>query len=652
MRVENVMNKPHNFIAFLIVSSFFWLIPLQSYGQENLAKGLQWLTTVQQADGSWDNWTGTVVRDTTAAADAFQILDSTSLSYIAALQWLATLTPVNTDYTARRLYAFSRSNYDFSTDVNYLLSGRNADGGWGLGAGHESSSFNTTLALQALKAANYPDQTLITNAINYLLSTQNPNGGWGFYAGDDSNVSMTALVSSTLQQFPQTTSIATTINKATAYLIAHQKADGGFATSTSSGQGASTVFETALSYLALIGATTDATVLGNAITYLTSAQLPDGSWNEDPYSTALALRALANVKPNLAITAADIAFSNSAPTVGQAITITASIHNTGTAQANNVLVQFYSGDPSHGGTLIGGTTIPSIPAFGSSPASILWTPTASSNVIFVSVDPLNAIDELNKTDNTASRNLTSATLPDLSISSADITFSPQIPLPADAVAITATIRNNGETGAGNFTVDIYDGNPSAGGVNIFSTTVPSLGSGSAVSLQTTSNFTAGSHNINVVVDKANSVIESSKTNNTAVKTLQVGNVNIDLMVTNYDITSIPVNPAEGDLVTINTTIHNQGDAAAKNVLVRFYLGDPDSGVTQTGSDINIPSVSARGMANISTIWNSTGHAGNNNIYVKIDPLNTIIETTKLNNKAFKTIQVAAQGLIWWYQLPI
>ncbi len=100
-----------------------------------------------------------------------------------------------------------------------------------------------------------------------FLFNQNSYGGWAFRQVQDdlqeSNVYITAMVSMTLQQFPQTTSIATAIHKAT-------------------------TFETAYAYLALIGETTDATVLGNAINYLTSTQLSNGSWEDDPYSTVLA----------------------------------------------------------------------------------------------------------------------------------------------------------------------------------------------------------------------------------------------------------------------------------------------------------------------------------------------------------------------------
>ena len=142
------------------------------------------------------------------------------------------------------------------------------------------------MELQALKAANYSDSTVLNQAINFLTTSQNADGGWGFSKDNPSNVYLTATVSATLQQFSQTTSIASAINKATLYLIAHQNTDGGF------GSSPSTVYEIALAYEALVNVITDATVLGKAVAYLTATQLANGSWNDDPYSTAFALKAL------------------------------------------------------------------------------------------------------------------------------------------------------------------------------------------------------------------------------------------------------------------------------------------------------------------------------------------------------------------------
>lgn len=57
------------------------------------------------------------------------------------------------------------------------------------------------------------------------------------------------------------------------------------------------MYETALTFEALVASgavgADKATNMQNAIAYLTNTQLPDGSWDDDPYSTALAPRALA-----------------------------------------------------------------------------------------------------------------------------------------------------------------------------------------------------------------------------------------------------------------------------------------------------------------------------------------------------------------------
>jgi hypothetical protein len=125
---------------------------------------------------------------------------------------------------------------------------------------------------------------------------------------------------------------------------------------------------------------------------MTATQLPNGSWDDDPYSTALALRALANVKPNLSVSSSNITFSNPTPTVGETIIISANIKNSGPGVADNVTVQFYDGDPNAGGVLIEERTITAIEAFGNSQTSINYTiPTASSKTIFIKIDPLNSV---------------------------------------------------------------------------------------------------------------------------------------------------------------------------------------------------------------------------------------------------------------------
>ena len=269
-------------IAVIWALSFF---SLPAYAQlPQIAYGLSYLTYSQSADGTWNSSMAETTAATVSTLESMKVLNQTaSTSYVSGISWLQGQSPQYVGYIAGRVLALNLGDGSVNALIPALDPLRNA---WGGGEGYEIDILDTSLALQALKSANYADLTLINTALTYLTTNQNSDGGWGFRQGDDSNVYMTAVVSMTLQQFPQMATIATAINKATTYLLAHQNADGGF------GDSPSTVFETALAYSALVAVSDNAAILGGAVNYLTSIQSANGSWNDDPYSTALALKAL------------------------------------------------------------------------------------------------------------------------------------------------------------------------------------------------------------------------------------------------------------------------------------------------------------------------------------------------------------------------
>jgi len=293
--LQTIVRSAMKMFCIIFVLAFVLCHGIAFAQSSSIINGLAYLHAVQSPAGYWGDVSEVPYNsfvDSCAVTETLKYLTETGTAYNSAIQWINSTEVSNNDYLFTKMLVLAQAGFNVSAIRDYLLSIKNDDGGWGVEDDFESDIKRTTLALQALKAVNYSDQTVIQSALGYLLSTQNTDGGWGFYQGDESNVYMTALVSITLQQFPRTTSNATAINKTTSYLIAHQNADGGFS-STSSGQGSgSTVYETALAYISLVGVTTDNTVLGNAVNYLTSTQSPDGSWLQDPYSTALALRAL------------------------------------------------------------------------------------------------------------------------------------------------------------------------------------------------------------------------------------------------------------------------------------------------------------------------------------------------------------------------
>ena len=184
-----------------------------------ISSGLSYLASSQNTDGTWNTASSEVeiTAATMSVIDTLKLLGQTAgTPYTSATAWLQAQTPQSVDHIAQRIRALGLA------DAAQLIPIRDSlTGAWGGDAGYETDILDTALTLQALKSANYSDTTIINPALVYLTTSQNADGGWGFYpstgsgqAGDGSNVYMTAVVSATLQQFPQMTAIATAVNRA------------------------------------------------------------------------------------------------------------------------------------------------------------------------------------------------------------------------------------------------------------------------------------------------------------------------------------------------------------------------------------------------------------------------------------------------------
>jgi subtilase family serine protease/prenyltransferase beta subunit len=623
----------------------------------SIANGVNWIKSVQSPEGYWGDASevsNNSFIDTSTIAETLKYLNETGPAYNSAVQWINAAEVSNNDYLLIKFLVLALAGYDVSAIRDYLLTVRNNDGGWGAMVEFESDIKRTSLATQALKVTNYSDQSVISSALGYLLSTQNSDGGWGFYPStcsgceaDPSNVYMTATVLQTLSQYKTIYNLETAINNGVAYLLTKQNSDGGV------GSSPSTVYETALAFLALImNGQGQAQPLQNAINYLTSTQLSNGSWNDDPYSTALALRALAHVKPNLSVFPTDITFSNPNPRIGETIAVTATIYNEGPAIANNIVVQFYDGDPCAGGVLIGETTIPSITPFGSYQVSISWTiPTASSRKVFVKIDPLNSIDELDETDNTAFRNLTSSTLPDLTLGSTDIQFNPETPRVGEPMTISITVRNQGESQAENFMVYVYAGDPDQDGIKIAEATYNYLPGGGSDSFRIGWAIVQGVDRITVKLDPLSQVPESNENNNLAYRLLNSVSPpleGIDLVAIPKSLSFSPGLPQEGNPVTITAQVHNNGTLEASNIGIDFFDRDPSNNVQKIHSTV-IPYLGSGQKQSISFQHLFTN--GVHTIYMEIDPQNQISEGNETNNTLSANLTVIEGSVVDTLTIP-
>jgi hypothetical protein len=107
---------------------------------------------------------------------------------------------------------------------------------------------------------------------------------------------------------------------------------------------------------------------------------------------------------DLSINTSDIIFNNTNPDENQSLRINATVHNIGGVTANNVLVEFWDGNPGLGGIFIGNDT-GTIGINGSRSFSTQWNISLGYHTIYVLSDPHNAINDLNRNNNNATINI-------------------------------------------------------------------------------------------------------------------------------------------------------------------------------------------------------------------------------------------------------
>jgi large repetitive protein len=303
------------FMLAILFACSLWSIPCSAQSVAT-SDGTAWLSANQNADGSWGVQSDLAIVYSADVLGALKYFDPNGINFSQGISWLNSQDAASTDELSRKIFALVSAGQDVSTLISTLVGNKYSDGGWGLKAGDISNPLDTALALQALKAANYSDSTIIYQAINFLTTNQNTDGGWGYRptttaeAGDSSNAYVTSMVLRALSSYRSQFIVQGSIDTAKAYLLTKQNEGGGFGSSPST----ITIYETALSIISLIeSGQGGALPLQNAIAYLAASQSANGSWNDDPYSTALALRVLAKVRPNLTVAKADITFSKTMP---------------------------------------------------------------------------------------------------------------------------------------------------------------------------------------------------------------------------------------------------------------------------------------------------------------------------------------------------
>jgi subtilase family serine protease len=610
-----------------------WALAGPGRDPEQLAPGIAFLETRRDPQGGYYR-NGVALRDTATVASVLADIGREGNLRSRAAAWLVPQAPAEGWLAALRTGALHSVGAGLAAPVDSLGVYAGSDGGHGPAAGHWSQPHETAQVLEALSRARAFDAVGTSRALAFLDEVQNEDSSHGSYRGDPGRVLVAAQALEATKRYRASFPLEARITALQQWLESRRHPDGGL------GDGHSSVLETAAAFSALMDTRFDPAVVQGAHAYLLAWQRPDGSWDGSAYSTALALRALHHSKPNLRIRDADIGFSSAVTVEGEIVTVTATVHNDGGFGAEAVAVRFYEGDPAAGGRLIGADrTLASIPAGESASASAEWNTTGlgGDHVVHVLVDPEGTIDERDETDNRAFAHFHVSTLPDLAIRPGDLSFTPEAPSVSEPITFRLRVHNLGETRAQDFDVLLHDGDPDGGGALLGSALAFADG-GVTLELTFQAMLSAGAHTIVASVDRAGTVVESNELNNTTSIVIDM-DARVDLTVATVNFSSQM--PPEGSIIQVYADLYNAGLDPVQDAVVRFYLGDPQAGGVQLGADQVVPQLEPGRLQTVGIHWNTTGHAGNNRIWIVADPDGLLAETNELNNVAMGQVLVTS-----------
>ncbi|HID32822.1 MAG TPA: hypothetical protein EYP24_05540, partial [bacterium (Candidatus Stahlbacteria)] len=341
-------------------------------------QGLTWLYDHQNQDGSWGG-DGLEALVTHEALTTIRALAGENQYFQDGLAWFNRYKPPNIDYESRKASATSGP-------TSGILEDQNGDGGFGFKKNYRSSILETALALRAIGYC--PEGS---SAVAYLLKYQGTNGGWGFSEPDQERIYTTVQVLLALKPYEDDSLVKPQIQLGLNFLLSNQNPDSGF------GIEGSTIYETGLAWEVLREYNVGKEARDKAYGYLARRQLPNGSWDDDPYLTAIALRAIGLGRlPDLVIDPDHLNISKDRIFELDTIQLTANIRNLGDEGGDNILVRFFVDSLS-----IDFDTIPNIPANDSVEISTDWIAVGGFHRIGVDIDPFDSIPEMNEDNNQA-----------------------------------------------------------------------------------------------------------------------------------------------------------------------------------------------------------------------------------------------------------
>ena len=320
--------------------------------------------------------------------------------------------------------------------------------------------------------------------------------------------------------------------------------------------------------------------------------------------------ALTVVAPDLAVSTPTVDGDN--PLLGTTFTMAVTVTNQGSTSAPATTLRYYSSAAdtiTTDDTELGTDSVGTLAAYGTSDQSIdLDAPTADGTYYYgACVDAVSG--ESDTANNCSGALVMTLGAPDLLVSTP--TASVDNPTSGASFTLSATVRNQGSSGAGASTLRYYRSND----VTI-TTSDTELGTGSVTALDAfgssdqsidlTAPSQMGTYYYGACVDTVTG--ESSTTNNCSAA-LAVTVVAPDLLVNRPTLEGD--NPAVGASFTLEARVLNQGGDESGATTLRYYRSD-DATITTSDTEVGTSSVSnvvAAGISNQSVALTAPADAG-------------------------------------------
>ncbi len=350
-------------------------------------------------------------------------------------------------------------------------------------------------------------------------------------------------------------------------------------------------------------------------------------------------------KPDLKIVSSDIDFYPPRPLIAnRSVSINATVRNIGDVNASQVVVKLYNGFPLDPNQIDGNQTIPLILRFGGMGiASVPWAVGPPGNYqICVYADPDDKIDEIDDLNNIACITVKALLpLPDLVVFPGDILFSPPSPFTEGTlVRIEATVSNTGGNVSGQTLARFHDGTPPSPQIGIDQPVppIPVYGS-SIVSVDWTASA-GGWHDVCVVVDPDNLVIEIDETNNMACVAVLVQSAPITRpdYIPTLPLPLPPIKVGMSSPVYLSIQVLNQGNGTATDdATVAFH----EQSSPPFSAFVLSPLAPAATSSRFAATWISPATPGTCLVSVDVDFENNVTEWGEANNVYTWTIEVVS-----------